>query len=134
MFKNKENYRIYKWDVPGYEYTPDGEKLVDEGVNEFIGGSFGSIAEAAEAVESYVKALNSNNNSRNTVIVQDVLNRHQRRRLCQVHLEFYGFAPEREADRAMELETTYTENGEEVCTTNIFFIYHIMKINSFHFF
>ena len=116
---NTKIFRIYRWDIPGYEYTPDGdEKLVDEGFNEFIGDGFDSIDDAVEAVENYVKALNTKNDGRNTVIVQRNLDRHDRRRLCRVHLQVYGFTPEREAEKAIELETTWKEGGEEMCTTS----------------
>lgn len=120
MTKTK-SFRIYRWDIPGYEYTPDGdEKLVDEGFNEFIGDGFDSIDDAVEAVGEYVKALNKKekDDGRNTVIVQRNLDRHDRRRLCRVHLQLYGFAPEREAEKAMQLETTWIEEGEELCITS----------------
>lgn len=104
----KTKYRIYRW-----SYT-DGA----EGFNEFIGDSFDSIDDAVEAVEDYVKALNEKDDGRNTVIVQRNLDRYDRRRLCRLHLQVYGFAPEREAEKAIELETTWIEEGEEVAITS----------------
>lgn len=119
MKTDNKVYQVYRWDIPGYIITPDGEEiLVDDGVNEFIGDGFNSIGDAVEAVEDYVKALNCNDDGRNTVIVNKNLDRYDRRRICREHLEVFGFAPEREAEKAMELHTHYYEDGEEMITTS----------------
>jgi hypothetical protein len=103
---NKTKYRIYRWDIE------------DDGFNEFVGDGFDSIDDAVEAVGEYVEGLNRNDDGRNTVIVQRNLDRYDRRWLCRVHLQLYGFAPEREAEKAMKLETTWIEEGEELCITS----------------
>lgn len=106
---NTNTYKIYMWSM-AYYADENCDELVNDCNDEFIGGTFKSIADAETWFQEYVKSLGDK------VFNINETDLNMKRRNWIEYRNWYGFAPKKLPEKEWELELYHDESKEEVDT------------------
>lgn len=109
MNNTNTNYKIYMWSMAHF-VDENADEIVNDCVDNFIGGDFKSITDAEKWLKEYVKDLGDKVFSFNGTDIN------MKKKNWREYRQWYGFAPEKLPEKEWELALYDDESKEYVST------------------